>query len=147
MVCFCRSVVSNCFCDPMDYTMPGFAVHQLPELGQTHIHRVGDAIQPSHPLLSCTPSAFNLSHIWIFSNELAFRIMWPKYQSFSISPSNKYSGLIPFMIDWFDLLGVQGTFKSLFQHHSSKASILRYSAFCMVSWFSLKCKRSISFFC
>ena len=105
--------------------MPGFFVHhQLLELTQTYVHQVGDAIQPSHPLSS--PSlAFNL--IRVFSKESVLCIRWPKYWSFSfsISPSNEYSGLISFRIDWFDLLAVQGTLKSLLQHHSSKASILR----------------------
>ena len=116
-------------CDPMDCSMPGFPVHhQLPEPTQTHW--VGDAIQPSHPLLSPSPPAFNLSRIRIFSNESVLCIRWPKYWSFSfsISPSNEYSGLISFWIDWLDLLTVQGTLKSLLQHHSSKASILRCSS-------------------
>ena len=97
------------------------AHHQLPELAQTHVHRVGDAIQPSHPLsplLLLLPSIF--PSIRIFSNESVLRIRWPKYWSFSfsVSPSNEYSGLISFRIDWFDLV-VQGTLKSLLQHHSS----------------------------
>ena len=119
----------------MDCSTPGFPVHhQLPEFTQTHVHRVGDAIQPFHPLSSPSLSAFNLSQIRIFSNELALHIRWPKYWSFSfsISPSNDYSGLISFRIDWFDLLAVQGTLKGLLQHHSSKASILRHSAFFIV---------------
>ena len=98
----------------------------------THVHRVGDAIQPSHPLSSLSPPAFNLPSIKVFSNESALCIRWPKYWSFSISPPNEYSGLISFVIDWFDLLAVQGTLKSLLQHHSSKASILQHSAFFMV---------------
>ena len=97
--------------------------HQLPELAQTHVHSVSDAIQPSHPLSSPSPLALNLSQ------QQSFRIRWPKYQSFSISPSNEYSELISFRMDWLDLLAVQGTFKSLLQHHSSKASILQCSAF------------------
>ena len=112
--------------------MPGFPVnHQLQELAQTHVHRVCDAIQPSHPLLSPSPSAFNLPSIRVFSKESVLCINWPKYWSFSfsISPSNEYSGLISFGIDWFHLLGVQGTCKSLLQHHSSKASILRHLSF------------------
>ena len=115
--------------------MPGFPVHhQPPELAQTHVHRVGDAIQPSHPLLSPSPPAFNFPSIRVFSNESAFRIRWPKYWnfSFSISPSSEYSGLISFRMDWLDLLAVQGTLKSLLQHHSSKASVLRHSAFFIV---------------
>ena len=93
-----------------------------------------DAIQPSHPLspLLLLPSIF--PSIRVFSFELAVCIRWPKYWSFSlsISPSNEYSGLISFRIDWFDLLAVQGTLKSLLQHHSSKASVLQHSAFFMV---------------
>ena len=112
--------------------MPGFPVHhQVPELAQTHVHQVGDAIQPSHPLSSPSPPTFNFPSIRIFSNESVLRIGWPKYWSFSfsISPSNGYSGLISFRMDWLDLLAVQGTLKSLLQHHSSKASILQCSAF------------------
>ena len=118
----------------MDCSTPGFPVHhQLLELAQTHVHWVGDAIQPSHPLSSPSPLAFNLSHHRVFSNESVL-IRWPKYWSFSfsISPSNKYSGLISFRMDWLDLLAFQGTFKSLLQHHSSKASILWCSAFFIV---------------
>ena len=113
----------------------GFPVlHQLPELAQTHVHQVGDAIQPSHPLSSPSLPAFSLSNIKVFSNELALHIRWPNYWSFSlsISPSNDNSGLISFRIDWFDLLAVQRTLKGLLQHHRSKASILRHSAFFMV---------------
>ena len=108
--------------------------HQLPELAQTHVHRDGDAIQPSHPLSSPSPPAFNLSQLRVFSNESALCIRWSKYWSFSfsISPPNEYSGLISFRIDWLDLLAVQGTLKSLLQHHSSKASILWCSAFFIV---------------
>ena len=116
-------------------SMPGFPVHhQLLELAQTHVHQVSDAIQPSHPLSSPSPPAFNLSYIRVFSSESILRKMWPKYWSFSfsISPSNEYSGLIFFRMDWLDLLPVQGTLKSLLQHHSSKASILRHSAFFIV---------------
>ena len=119
-------------CDPMDCSTPSFPVHhQLPELAQIHVHQVGDAIQPSHPLSSPSPSAFSLSHIRVFSNELALCIRWPEYWSFifSISPSNEYSGLISFRIDLLHLLEVQGTLKSLFQPHSSKTSILQHSAF------------------
>ena len=119
----------------MDCSMPGFPVHhQLPELTQTHVHRVSDAIQPSHPLLSPSPLAFNLSQhqglfIWVsFSHQIAK--VWSF--SFSISPFNEYSGLISFRIEWLDLLAVQETLKSLLQHHSSKASILRCSTFFIV---------------
>ena len=101
----------------------------LPGFAQTHAHWIGDAIQPSHPLSS--PSlAFNLSQYQALSNELALHVSWPKYWkfSFSISPSSEYSGLVSFRIDWLDLLAVQGTPKSLLQHHSSKAPILQHSA-------------------
>ena len=122
--------------DPMDCSMPGFPVHhQLPELAQIHVHRVSDAIQHlvlCHPLL-LLPSVF--PSIRVYSNESVLCIRWSKYWgfSFNISPSNEYSGLISFRIDWFDLLAVQGTLKSLLQHHSSKASIIWPSAFSMVS--------------
>ena len=116
----------------MDCSMPGLPVHhQLLELTQTHVLWVGDAIQPSHLLSSLSPPALNLSHIRVFSNESVLRIRWPKYWrfSFTISPSNEYSGLISFSMDWLDLLVVQETLKSLLQHHTSKASILQRSAF------------------
>ena len=98
------------------------------------VHRLGDAIQLSHPLSSPSPPAFNLSQPQVFESYL--RIRWPKCWSFSlsISPSNEYSGLISFRMDWFDLLAVQGTRKSLLQHHTSKASILRRSAFFIVQF-------------
>ena len=109
--------------------MLGFPVHhQLLELAQTHV-RVSDAIQPSHPLLALSPPAPNLSQHQGFSHESALCIRWPRYWSFSISPSSEYLGLISFRMDWFDLLAVQRTLKSLLQHHSSKPSILRRSAF------------------
>ena len=104
-----------------------FPVHQkLAELAQTHVHQVSDAIQPSHPLSSPSPPAFNLSQHQSFPMSQFFCIRWQKYWSFSFSfsPSNKYSGLISFRRDWLDLLAVQRTLKSLLQHHSSKASIL-----------------------
>ena len=126
---------SNRQSELMDCSSPGSPVHnQLLEFTQTHVHCVSDAIQPSHPLSSPSPPAFNLSHIRVFSNELFLCIRWPKYWSFifSISPSNDYAGLISFRTDWLDLLVVQGTFKSLLQHHSSKASILWCSAFFIV---------------
>ena len=116
----------------MDCSTPAFPVHQqLPELAQIHAHEVGDAIQPSHPLSSLSPSAFNLARIKVFSNESVHYIRWPKYWSFNfnISTSNEYSGMISFRMDWLDLLAVQGTLKSLLHHHSSKASIIRCSAF------------------
>ena len=115
----------------MDCSTPGFPVHhQLQEFTQTHVYPVGDAIQPSHPLLSPSPPAFNLSSIRVFSSESVLLIRWPKYWSFSfsISPSSEYSGLISFRIDWFDLLAVQGALKSLLQYHSSIASVLWRSA-------------------
>ena len=121
---------------PHGLRTPGLSVHhQLPEFTQTHVHRVGDAIQPSHPLLSLSPPSFNLAqHQGFFqASESVFSIRWPKYWSFSfsISLSNEYSGLISFRIDGLDL-AVQGTLKSLLQHHSWKASILWCSAFFIV---------------
>ena len=119
----------------MHCSTPGFpAHHQFPRLAQTHIHQVGGAIQPSHPLSSPAPPAFNLSQHQVFSNESVLRIRWPKYWSFSfsISSSNEYSGMISLRTDWLDILAVQGTLKSLLQHHSSKASILWRSAFFIV---------------
>ena len=130
------SVAQSCLIlsDPMDCSIPGFPVlHQLLELAQTHVHRVGDATHLilCHPLLFL-PSIF--PSIRVFSNESVLLIRWPKYWSFSfsISPSNEYSGLISFRIGWVDLLAVQETLKSLLQHHSSKASILRCSGFFVV---------------
>ena len=131
------SVAQLCstLCDPMDCSKPGFPVHhQLPEPTQIHVHRVNDAIQPSHPLstLLLLPSIF--PSIRVFSNESVLHIRWPKDWSFSfsISPSNEYSGLISFRMACLDLLAVQGTLKSFLQHHSSKASILWRSAFFIV---------------
>ena len=119
----------------MDCNTPGFPVHhQLPELVQTHVHWVSDAIQPSSlSSLLLLPSIF-LS-IRVFPNESVLCIRWPKYWSFSfsISPSSEYSGLISFKMDWLYLLAVRGNLKSLLQHHSSKASILWCSAFFMVN--------------
>ena len=131
------SVAQSCptLCDPMNCSMPGQPVHhQLLESIQTHVHWVGDTIQLSHHLLPSSLPALNLSQIRVFSNESALRIGWPEYWSFtfSISPSSEYLGLIPFRIDWFDLLAVQGTLKSLLWYHSLKASILWHSAFFMV---------------
>ena len=119
----------------MDCNMPGFPVHhQLPEVAQTHIHQVGDAIQPSHPWITPSPPPSVFPIIRVFSNESVFLIRCPKYWSFSFSISlcNEYSGLIAFRIDWFDPLAIHETLKSLLQHHSSKASILQSSAFFMV---------------
>ena len=94
-----------------------------------------ESVMPSNHLILCRPLLLlpsTLPNIRIFSNESALHIRWPKYWSFSISPSNEYSRLISFRMDWFDLLAVQGTLKSLFQHNSSKASILWHSAFIIV---------------
>ena len=130
------SVAQSCptLCDPMNRSTPGLPVHhQHPELTQTHVHWVGNAIQPSHPLSSPSPPAPNPSSIRVFSNESTLRMRWPKYWSFSftIIPSKEYPGLISFRMDWLDLLAVQGTLKSLLQH-SSKASIIRCSGFFLV---------------
>ena len=129
-----RSVTQLCptLCDPMNSSTPGLPVHhQLPEFTETHVHQVSDAIQPSHPLASPIPLATNPSqHLSLF-HESTLRMRWPKYWSFSFSivPSKEIPGLISFRMDWLDLLAVQGTLKSLLQHHSSKASILPRSAF------------------
>ena len=117
-----RLVAQSCptLCDPMNRSTPGLPVHhQLPEFTQTHIQRVGDAIQPSPPLSSLFPPAPIPPSIRVFSNESNLRIRWPKYWNFSfnIGPSNEYSGLISFRMDWLDLLAVHGTLKSLLQHH------------------------------
>ena len=127
------SVAQSCptLCDPMNCSTPGLPVHyQLPEFTQTHVHRVDDAIQPSHPRSSLCPPAPIPPSIRVFSNESTLRMAWSKYWGFSlsISPSNEQPGLI-FRMDWLDLLAVQGTLKSLLQHHSSNASILWHSAF------------------
>ena len=119
-------------CDPKNHSKPGLTVHhQLPEFTQTHVHRVSDAIQPSHPLSSPSPPAPNLSQHQSLFHESTLLMRWPKYWSFSFSiiPSKEIPGLISFRMDWLDLLAVQGTLKSLLQHHSSKASVLRHSAF------------------
>ena len=116
----------------MNHSMPGVPTHhQLPEFPQTHVHRVGDAIQPSHPLSSPSLPASNPSQHQSFSNESTLHMRWPKYWSFSftIIPSKEHPGLISFRMYWLDLLVVQGTLKSLLQHHSSKASILWHSTF------------------
>ena len=132
--CHCCSVAKLCLtlCGPVDCSTLGSSVlHYLPEFAQIHVHWVGDAIQPSHPLSSPSPPTFNLS-----KHQGLFKWVSSLYQvanywsfSFNVSPPNEYSGLISFRMDWFDFLVVQGTLKSLFQHHSSKASILRCSAF------------------
>ena len=127
------SVSQSCptLCDPMDYSMPGFPVHhQFPELTQTHIHWLGDAIQPSRSLLSPSRPAFNHSQHqglfkWVSSSYQVAKVLEFQLQH----QSSEYSGLISFRMDWLDLLAVQGTLKSLLQYHSSKASILWLSAF------------------
>ena len=134
-MCSCL-VAKSCLtlCNPMDCSMPGFPVlHHLPEFSQTHVHWLGDAFQPSHPLSSPSPD-FNLSQHRGLYQWVVLHIKWPRYWSFSfnISPSNEYSGLISFRMDWLYLLAVQGTLKSLLQHHSSKASILQCSGFFIV---------------
>ena len=114
----------------MDCSKPGFPVHhQILEFAQTHVHRVGDII---HHLVLCRsllllPSIF--PSIKVFPNETILCIRWSKYWSFIIRPSSEYSRLISFRVDWLELLAVQGTLKSLLQHHSSKASMLQPSAF------------------
>ena len=133
-VCVCCCLVTQ-LCPtlkPMDCSIPGFPVlHYLPDFAQTHVHWVGDVTQPSHLLLSPSPPAFTLSQHQGLSYEYALCIRWPKCWSFSfsISPSNEYSGLISFRMDWLDLLAAQRTLKSLLQRHSLKASILWHSAF------------------
>ena len=133
MLCGYCSVTQTCptLCDLMDFCMPGFPVlHHILELARIHVHWVGDA--SNHLVLYCPllllPSIFPI--VRVFSNE-TLHLRWPKYWSFSfsISPSNEYSGWISFRIDWFDLLAVRGTLKSLLQYHSSKASIFRCSSF------------------
>ena len=119
----------------MDCSTPGFPVlHHLPELAQTHVYGASDAIQPSLPLSSPSPPDFNLSQHqslfqWVSSSNQVAKAL---ELSVSISPSNEDSALISFMIDWFDLLAVQGTLKSLLQHHSWKTSVLWHSVFFMV---------------
>ena len=125
------SVAQSCptLGNPMDCSTPGLPLHhQLPNLTQTHVHQVGDAIQPSHPLSSPSPPAFILSQRVSSSHQVG------KYWSFSfsISPSNEDSGLVSFWMDWLALLAVQVTLRSLLQHHSSKASVLRHSAVYMI---------------
>ena len=107
---------------------------QAPGVYPTHVHRVSDAIQPSYPLLSPSPPAPIPPSIRVFYNESTLLMRWPKYWSFSFSiiPSKEIPGLISFRMDWLDLFAVQGTLKSLLQHHSSKTSILQHSAFFIV---------------
>ena len=136
--CFSVTQSHLTLCDAVDYSTPGFtALHHIPELAQTHVHWIGDAIQSPHPLLFPPLPLFYLSQHRVFANESVLHISWPKYWSFSfsISPSSEFSGLISFRIDQLDLLVLQGTLKSLLQYHSSKASILQCSAFFVV-WLS-----------
>ena len=135
------SVAQSCpgLCNPMDCSTPGLPVHHhLPELAQTHVHRVGDrVVMPSSHLVLCCPLLLLPSifaSLRVFTSELALRMRWPKCWSFnfSVSPSSEYSGLISFRINWFDLLAVQGTLKNLLQYHSLKAWILQPSAFFIV---------------
>ena len=128
------SVTQLCptFCDPMNRSTPGLPVHhQLLEFTQTHVHQVSDAIQPSDPQSFPSSPGPNPSHHQSLFQWVNSSMRWPKYWSFSFSiiPSKEHPGLISFRMDWLDLLTVQGTLKSLFQHHSSKAWILRHSAF------------------
>ena len=131
------SIAQSCLtlCNPMDCSTLGFPVHhQLLELAQTHVHQVGDAIQPSHPGLSLSPPAFTLSHHqglcqWVSSSHRVAKVLEFQFQHQSF----QWAFRIDFLtIDWFDLLAVQGTLKSLLQHHSSKASVLQCSAFFIV---------------
>ena len=135
MLLFSRPVMST-LCDPMNCSRPG--LHHLPEFPQVHVHCISDAIQPSHPLMPSSPSVLNLFQGLIL-NESVLHIRWPKYWSFSfsISPSNRYSGLISFKTDWFDLFVVQGTLRNLLQHHSLKASVLWCSPFFKVQFWQL----------
>ena len=128
------SVAQSCptLCDPVNHSTPGLPVHhQLLEFTQTHVHRIGDAIQPSHPLSSPSLPAPNPFPESVFSNESTHRMRWAKHWSFSFSiiPSKEHPGLISFRMDWLDLRAVQGTLKSLLQHHTSKSSILWCSVF------------------
>ena len=125
------SVAQSCptLCDPINGSTPGLPVHhQLLEFTQTQAHRVGDAIQPPHPLLLLPPIPPSFR---VFSNESTLCMRWPEYWSFSLSnsPSNEHPGLISFRMDWLDLLAVQGTLKSLLQHQGSKTSIFQRSGF------------------
>ena len=123
---------------------PGFPVHHQPlELAQTHVHQVGDATQPSHPLSSPSPLILSLSQHQGLFNESALSIRWAKYWSFSfsISSSNEFSGLVSFRMDWFDLLAVHGTVKSLFQHHSGRF-VLTGQSWEARAWPSAGCYRN-----
>ena len=133
------STTQSCptLCNPMDCSMPGFPVHhQLPELAQTHVHWVGNSIQPSHPLSSPSSPAFNLSqhhglYQWVSSfNQVAKVLQFQLQHQFF----QWIFRTISFRMDWFDLLAIQGSLKSLLQHHSSKASVHRHSAFLIVQF-------------
>ena len=131
------SVAQLCLtlCDPIDCRTPGFPVHhQLLKLTQTYVYRVGDAIQPSHPLSLTSPPTFSHSQHWGLFQESVLHIRWPKYWSLSISinSTKEYSILISFRMDWLDIPAIQGTLTSLLQQHSSKASVVRRSPFCIV---------------
>ena len=131
------SVAQSCptLCDPVDCSTPGLlSITNSRNLLKLTSIELGDAIQPSHLLSSSSPMPLIFPSLKVFSSESVLHISWPKYWSFcfSISPSNEYSGLISFRMDWLDLLAVQGTLKSLLQHHSSKALILQHSTFFMV---------------
>ena len=139
----CCSVTQSCLtlCPPMDCSTPGFPVlHHLLELAQTHVHRVGDAIQTSRPLLSPSPCCFQSfpASESFLENQSTLCVRWSKYWSFSISPSKEYSGLISFRIDWFDLLAVQGTLKSLLW------VIYKHSIIMLYTWWSVSVKWSES---
>ena len=128
---YIRSVAQSCptLCDPMNRSMPGLPVHhQLPEFIETHVHRVSDAIQPSHPLSSPSSPAPNPPSMRVLSNESTLRMRWPKYWSFSLSiiPSQEIPGLISFRMDWLDLLAVQGTLKSLLSGKESTCQCRSY---------------------
>ena len=132
------SVSQSCqiLCNPMNHSMPSLSVHHHHSQSPPKLMSI-ESVMPSNHLVFCRPLLLLHSifpSIRVFSNESVLRIRWPKYWSFSfrVSPSNEYSELISFRMDWLDLLAVQGTLKSLLQHHSSKASILRCSAFFMV---------------
>ena len=129
----CCSVSKSCLTlqNTMDCSIPGFCIpHHLPEFAQVHVHWIGDAIQASHPRLPSSPPVFNLSqHQDLFQRVSSSQTVAKVWSfSFSISPSNEYSRFISFRIDWFDLFAVQGTLKSLFQHHSLKATVLEHSS-------------------
>ena len=135
LLCCCFSVTQSCLtlCNPKDCSMPGLPVlHNLLGFAQSHST---ESLMPANHLILCCPLLLLPSifpSIRVFPNESLLPIRWPKYWSFSISPSNEYSELISFRIDWFDLFAVQGTLMTLLQHHSSKASSLWHSAFFIV---------------